>query len=327
MAGGCYNRAQVAGRTGVRLTILPVVSRFLPRFALPPRYKRKVACMCELFAVNAANPVEVNAYLTEFFSHSAKHKDGWGISWREDRAAHSEATGPSEVDDADSCVFVHREPVPAWTSDYIPRLLETPLTAAMLEAHIRLSTCGNTVRENCHPFFGCDVSGREWTLIHNGILFNEQLLATYDLKEAGQTDSERALLFLLDVVDEAAVRSGGLLDFPVRFQALSGAVSQISNLNRLNLIIDDGEYTYVHTNTDVDTLHFCQLAGDAIVFSTQPLGGPAQADLWKPVPKNRLIAYRNGRLVRTSTPHGYVFCEAILDLRRKFGDDWTSVLS
>ena len=283
--------------------------------------------MCELFAVNAARPVEVATYLEEFFSHSKKHKDGWGITWREDAAqADASSSGATEVEDDDTGVFLHREPVPAWTSPYLPKLLSHGLESAQMEAHIRLSTCGQTVRENCHPFFGTDVSGREWTLIHNGILFNEELLATYDLKEAGQTDSERALLFLLDVIDEAAVRSGGLLDFPVRFQALSGAVSQISNLNRLNLIIDDGEYTYVHTNTNVDSLHFRQLADDAIVFSTQPLGGEGEAALWQPVPKNRLIAYKDGKLVRTSTPHGYVFCEAILDLRRKFGDAWTSVL-
>lgn len=296
---------------------------------------RKGVTVCELFAVNASHEIEVNGYLAEFFSHSKKHKDGWGVSWREKRPGVSGGTdacaadacaGSSEVLDSDSRVFLHREPVPAWTSAYIPNLLAHPLRACELEAHIRLSTCGNTVKENCHPFFGTDISGREWTLIHNGILFNEELLATYDLKEAGQTDSERALLFLLDVVDEAAVRSGGRLDFATRFQALSGAVSQISNLNRLNLIIDDGEYTYVHTNTNVDTLHFRQLDDEAIVFSTQPLGGEAEAPLWRPVPKNRLIAYKGGRLVRTSTPHGYVFCEAILDLRRKFGDDWASHL-
>ncbi len=284
--------------------------------------------MCELFAVNAARPVEVASYLEEFFSHSKKHKDGWGITWRQgSTSADAAAAGATEVEEEDTNVFLHREPVPAWTSSYLPELLAKGLASSRMEAHIRLSTCGNTVRENCHPFYGTDVSGREWTLIHNGILFNEELLATYDLKEAGQTDSERALLFLLDVIDEAAVRSGGLLDFPVRFQALSGAVSQISNLNRLNLIIDDGEYTYVHTNTNVDSLHFRQLGEDAIVFSTQPLGGEGEAELWRPVPKNRLIAYKNGRLVRTSTPHGYVFCEAILDLRRKFGDDWATHLS
>ncbi|WP_321971956.1 class II glutamine amidotransferase [Paratractidigestivibacter sp.] len=283
--------------------------------------------MCELFAVNAARPVEVGAYLKDFFSHSKKHKDGWGISWRVDAtSADGAAADATDGGEDDTDVFLHREPVPAWTSAYIPALLEGGLSSSQMEAHIRLSTCGQTVRENCHPFYGTDVSGREWTLIHNGILFNEELLATYDLKEVGQTDSERALLFLLDVIDEAAVRSGGILDFPVRFQALSGAVSQISNLNRLNLIIDDGEYTYVHTNTNVDSLHFRQLGEDAIVFSTQPLGGEGEADFWRPVPKNRLIAYKDGRLVRTSTPHGYVFCEAILDLRRKFGDAWTSVL-
>jgi predicted glutamine amidotransferase len=277
--------------------------------------------VCELFAVNAKNSVEVNDYLAEFFSHSHKHKDGWGISWRED-----DETGASAGSDGEQGVFLHREPVPAWTSSYIPELLSHPVAARRLEAHIRLATGGTPAVENCHPFQGCDVAGNDWTLIHNGILFNEELLAGYDLRESGQTDSERAMLFLMDVLDEAAVRSGGMPDFEARFDALAGAVSQISNLNRLNLIMDDGEYTYVHTNTDVESLHFRQLADDAIVFSTEPLGGPDESGLWHPVPKNRLIAYRDGRLVKTSTPHGYVFCEAILDLRRKFGDNWTSMV-
>lgn len=135
------------------------------------------------------------------------------------------------------------------------------------------------------------------------------------------------MLFLLDVLDEAALRSGGALDLDATVDALAGALSQISNLNRLNLIMDDGTYTYVHTNTSEDTLHFRQLADDAIVFSTKPLGGEAERDLWKPVPRDRLIAYRDGQLVRTSIPHGYMFCEAILDLRRKFGDTWPEVLA
>ena len=55
--------------------------------------------------------------------------------------------------------------------------------------------------------------------------------------------------------------------------------------------------------------------------------GEAEAALWKPVPRNRLIAYRDGHLVRTSAPHGYTFCEAILDLRKKFGDAWPEVIA
>lgn len=269
--------------------------------------------MCELFAVNAGRPVVVNDYLTEFFDHSHIHRDGWGISWRRDDAA---AGGDP--------VFLHREPVPAYESDYIPRMLAHPVAARRLEAHIRFSTAGRLCEENCHPFRGEDISGRDWTLIHNGILFNEELLASYDLKEAGDTDSERAMLFLLDVLDEAALRSGGILDFSTTFSALSSAIGQISNLNRLNLILDDGTYTYVHTNTSEDTLHFRQLADDAIVISTQPLGGEKERALWHPVPRNRLITYRDGRIVRTSKPHGYVFCEAILELRKVYPEIMSS---
>lgn len=39
--------------------------------------------MCELFALNAEGPVNTNAYLREFFSHSVNHPHGWGISWRD----------------------------------------------------------------------------------------------------------------------------------------------------------------------------------------------------------------------------------------------------
>ena len=277
--------------------------------------------MCELFAVDAARPVRVNEYLAEFFGHSHVHKDGWGISWREGATSATPPAGSDDTGEADG-VYLHREPVPAWTSPYIPELLAHPLESSQLEAHIRLSTCGTPSRENCHPFVGTDASGTTWTLIHNGIIFNEQLLQTYDLKESGQTDSERAMLFLLDVLDEASVRAGGALGFEERFQALAGAVSTISNLNRLNLILSDGTYTYVHTNTSEDTLHYRDLGDGATVFSTHPLGGEAERAAWRPVPRNRLIAYRDGRLVRTSVPHGYVFCEAILELRRVFGEDW-----
>ncbi len=269
--------------------------------------------MCELFAVNAAEPVTVNEYLAEFFTHSNVHKDGWGISWR---------TG-----DAEAPVFLHCEGCPAWQSDYIPQLLEQPVAHRLLEAHIRRSTGTEARAENCHPFYGADDAGHEWTMIHNGILINEGLLASYDLKETGETDSERAMLFLLDVLGEAYLRSGGHLDFDTRFDALAGAMTQISNLNRLNLILEDGTYTYVHTNTSEDTLHFRQLADDAIVFSTQPLGSEEERALWKPVPRNRLIAYRDGRLVRTSAPHGYVFCEAITELFHIFGEDWEATVA
>lgn len=279
--------------------------------------------MCELFAVNAARPFEANRYLREFFSHADRHPHGWGLAVRErpgDRIA--------DLPEAEHVggITLYKEPVAANQSRLVRRILAEPLVARQVTAHIRKSTGGLQSRENCHPFVGTDLSGTEWTLAHNGILLNEGLSWSYEEAERGETDSERALLFFLDVLDEAALRNGGPLDFGARFDALAGAMAQFSNLNRLNLILSDGTYTYVHTNTDRYTLWYRQTEG-AVVVSTQPLGGEAEREEWKPVPQYRLIAFRDGRIVRTSVPHGYVFCEAILDLRRKFGDRWQEAVA
>jgi len=259
--------------------------------------------MCELFALNSASPLLANDYLTEFYGHSRQHPHGWGLTYRvDDRLNHG--------------VLRWREPLPAYQSQLLPTLLASPIRATHLQAHIRKATCGSLTTPNCHPFHETDLMGRDWTLIHNGILFNEGMLWGYEDREAGDTDSERVMLFLMDVLDEATLRSGGILGFEQTFQALTGAISQLGNLNKLNLILDDGTYTYVHTNSDQVTLRYRQLGPDAVVISTEPLGPLDKRDLWRPVPSNRLIAFRDGRLVRASVPHGNVFCEAILEARK-----------
>ena len=289
--------------------------------------------MCELFAVNSATPVHVNRYLTEFFGHSHANPHGWGVSLRT----------PAEGMVGDDGVTLWREPLPAYESALAARLLSRPMEARHLQAHIRKATCGTLDVANCHPFLATDVTGRSWTLIHNGILFNEGLLWGYEQREVGQTDSERILLFLIDVIDEAAMRQGGRLDFIDTFDVLVGAIVQLGNHNKLNLILDDGAYTYVHTNTSEVTLYAREVTAEkagigntgrvgsdtrdtastsGIVFSTFPLGGEDERNAWRPVPRHRLIAYKNGRLRRASTPHGNVFCEAILDAHRALGVVW-----
>lgn len=289
--------------------------------------------MCELFAVNSATPVRVNRYLTEFFGHSHANPHGWGVSLRTS----------AEDTVGDDGVILWREPLPAYESALAARLLSRPMETRHLQAHIRKATCGTLDVANCHPFLATDVTGRSWTLIHNGILFNEGLLWGYERRELGQTDSERILLFLMDVIDEAAARQGGRLSFIDTFDVLAEAITQLGNHNKLNLILDDGVYTYVHTNTSEVTLYAREVKGEkacmgntkgtgsdtrgtastsGIVFSTFPLGGEDERGTWHPVPRHRLIAYENGRLRRTSAPHGNVFCEAILNAYRALADVW-----
>ena len=58
----------------------------------------------------------------------------------------------------------------------------------------------------------------------------------------------------MDLLNEALLRKGSDLDFSERFVVLSHALASLSVENKLNLVLNDGTYTYVHTNTVRDTL-------------------------------------------------------------------------
>ena len=248
--------------------------------------------MCELFAVNAQSPMDVTGYLRAFFQHSDRHPHGWGISWR--------------IGDD---ITLHKEPVRAIDSPFLGSLLQKPIIQSRLLAHIRLATLGRMSYENCHPFVRTDSNGVEWMMIHNGTIFNDALITGYDRQSMGGTDSERVILFLMDLLNAAQLRHGGHLDDARQFDALNSALTKLSNGNKLNVILDDGERLYVHTNTMEKTLYMKQEPGAAL-FSTQPLdGSPA----WKPVPTAQLQAYRNGKLVRQAAPHPNIFVECAIE--------------
>ena len=244
--------------------------------------------MCELFAVNASKPVEVGGYLRVFFQHSNLHPHGWGISWRESDE-----------------ISLHKEPVRAIDSPYLGKLLRDPIAKSHLLAHIRLATLGRIARENCHPFIQSDWSGTEWMMIHNGTIFNDALTTGYP----GGSDSARVILFLIDVLNATQSRYGWELDFDARFNALNSALTKLSNGNKLNVILDDGEYLYVHTNTMEKTLYVKQEPGVAL-FATQPLDA---SPLWQPVPTAQLQAYRDGELVRQAAAHPNIFVECAVE--------------
>ena len=73
--------------------------------------------MCELFAINSGRPVLANAYLREFYTHSHDNPHGWGLSWRDDHGK----PGDPEAD-----VMLWREPIPAYESTLLPKILSSP---------------------------------------------------------------------------------------------------------------------------------------------------------------------------------------------------------
>ena len=234
--------------------------------------------MCEILAVNAARSVRANDHLHEFFPDSVWHPHGWGLAWRDGGK-----------------VRLHKEPVRAIDSELLARLLEADICSSMLVAHIRNATRGAMAYENCHPFLVGDATGRTWIVAHNGTVLSDALIEPFRAVQEGTTDSERLALFLMSRIDEAVATKGGSLSPDERFTVLDKAIVDLAPGNKLNLVLDDGELTYVHTNTSRASLYHRLGAGQALLCS-RPIG-----DGWQPIPSCQLVAYRDGEVT-----HGYL---------------------
>lgn len=253
--------------------------------------------MCELFGVNASQKIQLNHLLDVFFSHGVRHPHGWGMAFFEgDR------------------VQLEKQAVVSTKSARLREYCSQPIAADKMIAHIRLATKGNMEYENCHPFVRSDASGRVWTLAHNGTIFESEALNPYFYMQEGQTDSERILYYITDKMQESLRDNGYPPSAPERFRLLDELVCEIAEGNKLNLLIYDGEYFYVHTNCR-NGLHVAKRNG-GYVFSTVPL----EEEGWKPLPMNILLAYQEGELVQVGTDHGYEYVEDPEQMRMLFLD-------
>lgn len=230
--------------------------------------------MCEIFAMSSAGRRCVGEKLKEFYSHSPQHPNGWGLALSSGGATNWE-----------------KEPVCADQSEYLKQRLSEPIVCDTALAHIRYATVGNVEWRNCHPFVSQDISGRQWILIHNGTIFDYPACDGYTKVQLGETDSERILLYLMDLVAKETERLGRVLLAEERFSLLEDMVVSMSVGNKLNLIIYDGELLYAHVNLK-GSLYRCQEKG-VCLLSTRPLS----VGYWEEAPFRKLFAYKSGELV------------------------------
>ena len=240
--------------------------------------------MCEIYAYSGEVNKTLNDDLHEFFSHSGEHPNGWGLAIEEDGRMNLE-----------------KEPLQASDSVYLRERLRQHLEGTTILAHIRYATIGSVKRANCHPFVGKDRSGRWWTLVHNGTIFDYAPMDRYTRVQTGSTDSERILLYLIDIVNAAADEKGRFLTAKERFELLDSVFTLMSKSNKLNLILYDGELLYVHANAS-DSL-FMRQGEKQVTFSTQPLS----KGRWKPAPFTRLAAWKKGEKAFEGAVHGNVY--------------------
>ncbi len=240
--------------------------------------------MCQLFASISKQKHRLNDVLRSFYANSDRHPHGWGLAL---------------VDDEN--VTLEKEPLRATDSVYLRHRLSSPIEAATAFAHIRYATVGTMDHRNCHPFTLKDKSGRTWLQNHNGTIFSAPALAPYVHRQTGGTDSERILLYVVDEINRAEEK--GSLSAAERFALVERLLAGITEGNKVNYMLFDGEIFYVHKNCE-HTL-FRLRVDDGWLFATEPLDTRA----WEELPMNTLLGYRNAELVFTGTPHGHTYVE------------------
>ncbi len=232
--------------------------------------------MCEIFACSAKEPVQINELLEEFYSHSRRHPDGWGLYRR--------------CDDT-SCL--HRECLPAFKSKKLERLLTKGSKTELLLAHIRYATEGAVCPMNVHPFQLTDQNGKLWTLVHNGMFCGGSCLPEC-CRVNSSTDSALLLGEIVNAIN-------GTPDECIA--ALEQCINHCASDNKTNFFLSDGTNLFVYANVR-ERMVTASYEG-AVLFSTLPLKTGALD--WADVPMCHLQVYRGGKLVYSSKKLGQSF--------------------
>lgn len=250
--------------------------------------------MCELLGISSATPDDYKDILRKFFTHSDDNPHGWGMMY-----------GQKESEIQKKKIKIVKEPMNAGDSNILEGIIERMGRQNILMAHIRYATVGSRKYDNCHPYTAADVSGREWTLIHNGTIYSGSIISGFSNIQKGDTDSERIFLYLLSEINKAITENSGKLSAKCRFDIIDRIVCSLAPRNKINILIYDGELLYAHKNMK-NTLSF-KRQGDGIILATKPVDD----DYWIPLPMTQLLAFKAGKLVFEGTNHGNVFTPAL----------------
>jgi glutamine amidotransferase len=261
-----------------------------------------------MFAVTGKAPVDIREELESLVRNSFIHKHGWGYA-----------------DFSGGKTFIKREVLPAYESTIAQKLLAAPFQVQNAFFHLRYATIGAVEPENVHPFAQLDIAGRTWAVIHNGTLFRADKIDPYFHKQAGSTDTERLLLYLVDRVNKLTKDRGRPLAEKERFDLVEKIITELAkDGNKLNIIFHDGEIFYLHANARTGSRVLGTAASKDALYEKEKGGArffatfPLSAGDWRPVQQNTLFSYRNGALLRKGAPHPYEYFESDDDIQNLY---------
>ncbi len=184
--------------------------------------------MCQLLGMNANVPTDVCFSFEGLARRADEHKDGFGISFFEDKGLRTFVDHHS----------ARESPVAELVRRY-------PIKSDNVIAHIRKATQGRVALENTHPFVR-ELWGRYWVFAHNGDLkdFRPRLHAAF--KPVGDTDSERAFCWLMQ---ELAKSHAGVPTIAELTITLSELLPQPAAHGTFNLLLSNGQALWAHCST------------------------------------------------------------------------------
>ena len=250
--------------------------------------------MCELLGMNANTPTDVMFSFAGLAVRAEEHKDGFGIAFFEDRGLRLFVDHHS----------ARRSPVAELVKRY-------PIKSDNVIAHIRKATQGHVALENTHPFMR-ELWGRYWVFAHNGDLkgFNPRLHGAY--RPVGQTDSERALCWLMQELAKAHASVPSVEELTTTLAELLPLPAQHGTFN---MLLSNGQALWAHASTKLWSLvrqhpfGAATLADDDLsvdfaalttpndrvaLIATEPL---TKGETWSPFAVGELRVFRHGQRV------------------------------
>lgn len=186
--------------------------------------------MCDLLGLSFNVPITAKISLNVFQQRGRINPDGWGLAYYHDNRVQviKEAESASN-----STLF-----------DFMERYTHSQT----IIAHVRRSTRGIPSYLNTHPFYRrwrTATSDSEFAFAHNGTLTQLEKLQTLLFAPLGETDSELAFCYLLDVLSKREIPNWSESDFKI----IENTLREINDgSNTLNCIFSDGSYLFCYSD-------------------------------------------------------------------------------
>lgn len=263
--------------------------------------------MCELLGMSARFPTTLHLSMDELGRHgggSGPHRDGWGIGFLHDNDA-----------------IVLREPLSAYTSDWLAFVQQQNPRSHVVIAHIRRATLGSRTLRNTQPF-ARELGGRMHLFAHNGMVHeiaHDPRFATRRFRPIGDTDSEHAFCALLERLAPMWDAAGPTLED--RFAVVAAFAADLRGLGPANFIYSDGDALFAHGHRRMSAsgaieppgLHLlcrrCSAIADGVELAGISAGHHADQQValvasvplshegWEALTEGEVVALRDGQLV------------------------------